>query len=33
VWATVDPALELHQALAGGWFVEAAVGAVLPITR
>jgi len=33
VWATVDPELELHQALGAGFFVEAALGAVLPITR
>ena len=33
VWATVDPTLELHQALGAGFFVEAALGAVLPITR
>ncbi len=32
-WATVDPTLALHQALGAGFFVEAALGAVLPITR
>ena len=32
-WATVDPTLELHQALGAGFFLEAALGAVLPITR
>jgi hypothetical protein len=33
VWATVDPALELHQALGAGFFAEAVLAAVLPVTR
>jgi hypothetical protein len=33
VWATVDVALNLHQALGAIWFLEADVALVLPITR